>query len=205
MKSTQRQNAKYHLFFVTNIKKVKWAHIQGMKGITNQWKQSEEEILSGFHSCCFTLIFIYKKSFWKIKLKSNELYRTEHKNTIKFKCKEQMTTLCQQYKKDKRAADIQGQEHECCLLRRNNRITTEGKKETQSRVLPSRFSRVRPSDPIDTAHRAPLSLGFSRQEHWSGLPFPSPQSRILHSGGKKNGLWGFQSQEIKIRKKKRRG
>ena len=26
--------------------------------------------------------------------------------------------------------------------------------------------------PID--HQASLSLGFSRQEHWSGLPFPSP-------------------------------
>ena len=24
------------------------------------------------------------------------------------------------------------------------------------------------------AHQAPLYLGFSRQEHWSGLPFPSP-------------------------------
>ena len=23
------------------------------------------------------------------------------------------------------------------------------------------------------AHQAPLSLGFSRQEHWSGLPVPS--------------------------------
>ena len=29
-------------------------------------------------------------------------------------------------------------------------------------------------DPIDSSHQAPLSLGFSRQEHWSGLPFPSP-------------------------------
>ena len=29
-------------------------------------------------------------------------------------------------------------------------------------------------DPIDGTHQAPLSLGFSRQEHWSGLPFPSP-------------------------------
>ena len=26
------------------------------------------------------------------------------------------------------------------------------------------------------AHQAPLSLGFSRQEFWSGLPFPSPDS-----------------------------
>ena len=24
------------------------------------------------------------------------------------------------------------------------------------------------------AHQAPPSLGFSRQEYWSGLPFPSP-------------------------------
>ena len=24
------------------------------------------------------------------------------------------------------------------------------------------------------AHQAPLSMGFSRQEHWNGLPFPSP-------------------------------
>ena len=29
-------------------------------------------------------------------------------------------------------------------------------------------------DPIDGSHQALLSLGFSRQEHWSGLPFPSP-------------------------------
>ena len=24
------------------------------------------------------------------------------------------------------------------------------------------------------AHQAPLSVGFSRQEYWSGLPFPIP-------------------------------
>ena len=28
--------------------------------------------------------------------------------------------------------------------------------------------------PWTAAHQAPLSLGFSRQEYWSGLPFPSP-------------------------------
>ena len=28
--------------------------------------------------------------------------------------------------------------------------------------------------PWTVAHQAPLSIGFSRQEHWSGLPFPSP-------------------------------
>ena len=29
------------------------------------------------------------------------------------------------------------------------------------------------------AHQAPLSLGFSRQEHWSGLPFPPPTDCIV--------------------------
>ena len=28
--------------------------------------------------------------------------------------------------------------------------------------------------PLTVAHQAPLSMGFSRQEYWSGLPFPSP-------------------------------
>ena len=28
--------------------------------------------------------------------------------------------------------------------------------------------------PETAAHQASPSLGFSRQEHWSGLPFPSP-------------------------------
>ena len=28
--------------------------------------------------------------------------------------------------------------------------------------------------PETAAHQAPPSLGFSRQEHWSGFPFPSP-------------------------------
>ena len=28
--------------------------------------------------------------------------------------------------------------------------------------------------PWTVAHHAPLSVGFSRQEYWSGLPFPSP-------------------------------
>ena len=28
--------------------------------------------------------------------------------------------------------------------------------------------------PWTVAHQAPLSTGFSRQEYWSGLPFPSP-------------------------------
>ena len=43
------------------------------------------------------------------------------------------------------------------------------------RLLLRRVRRVRLcATPETAAHQAPPSLGFSRQEHWSGLPFPSP-------------------------------
>ena len=43
-------------------------------------------------------------------------------------------------------------------------------------LLLSRFSRVRLcATPESAAHQASPSLGFSRQEHWSELPFPSPK------------------------------
>ena len=43
-------------------------------------------------------------------------------------------------------------------------------------LLLSHFNRVRLcATPKTAAHQAPPSLGFSRQEHWSGLPFPSPK------------------------------
>ena len=42
-------------------------------------------------------------------------------------------------------------------------------------LLLSRFSHVQLCvTPQTAAHQAPRSLGFSRQDHWSGLPFPSP-------------------------------
>ena len=38
-------------------------------------------------------------------------------------------------------------------------------------VVPSYLT---PVTPCTVAHQAPLSMEFSRQEYWSGLPFPSP-------------------------------
>ena len=44
-----------------------------------------------------------------------------------------------------------------------------------AKLLLSRFSRVRLcATPRTAAHQAPLSTGSSKQEYWSGLPFPSP-------------------------------
>ena len=43
------------------------------------------------------------------------------------------------------------------------------------RVKVKLFSCVRPSVTLWTAaHQAPLPMGFSRQEYWSGVPLPSP-------------------------------
>ena len=35
--------------------------------------------------------------------------------------------------------------------------------------------------PWTAAHQAPPSMGFSRQEYWSGVPLPSPERACLHS------------------------
>ena len=46
---------------------------------------------------------------------------------------------------------------------------------TSMLLLLSHFSRVQLcATPQTAAHQAPPSLGFSTQEHWGGLPFPSP-------------------------------
>ena len=48
-------------------------------------------------------------------------------------------------------------------------------------LLLSCLSRVRLcATPERAAHQAPPSLGFSRQEHWSGLPFPSPTTLLAN-------------------------
>ena len=54
-------------------------------------------------------------------------------------------------------------------------ITLNERKVSLVLQLLSRLSRVRLCViPETAAHQAPPFLGFSRQEHWSGLPFPSP-------------------------------
>ena len=37
------------------------------------------------------------------------------------------------------------------------------------------------SDPMDCSPQAPPSMGFSRQEYWSGLPFPSSYQALTLS------------------------
>ena len=45
----------------------------------------------------------------------------------------------------------------------------------ESKVKVKSLSRVRLyATPWTVACQAPLSMGFSRQDYWSGLPFPSP-------------------------------
>ena len=55
-------------------------------------------------------------------------------------------------------------------------MTSGPKLVTSFYLLLSRFSRVHLcATPETAAHQVPPSLGFSGQEHWSELPFPSPK------------------------------
>ena len=62
-------------------------------------------------------------------------------------------------------------------------------------LLLSHFSPVRLcAIPLMAAHQAPPSLGFSRQEHWSGLPFPSP----MHESEKWKGIHSVMSNSLRL-------
>ena len=49
-------------------------------------------------------------------------------------------------------------------------------------------------DSMEVAHQAPLSMEFSRQEYFSGLPFPSPGN--LPNPGIKPGSPAFQADTL---------
>ena len=54
-------------------------------------------------------------------------------------------------------------------------VPEKGTRHHESEVKVKLLSRVQLFvTPWTVAYQAPLSVGFSRQEYWSGLPFPSP-------------------------------
>ena len=54
------------------------------------------------------------------------------------------------------------------------------KVESESESGKDMLSRVRLSrTPWTAAYQAPPSMGFSRQEYWSGVPLPSPEDTIM--------------------------
>ena len=63
----------------------------------------------------------------------------------------------------------------------------------KGKVKVKSFSRVRLFEtPWTAAHQAPPSMGFSRQEYWSGVPSPSPSSGLIVSkANKKSNTWNF--------------
>ena len=49
-----------------------------------------------------------------------------------------------------------------------------GGKATPKSLHAKSLNSVQLLDPLGCSHKAPLSMGFVRQEHWSELPFSSP-------------------------------
>ena len=62
----------------------------------------------------------------------------------------------------------------CCLTDANHYTLSPAKGEVAAAAAKSLQSCPTLCDPIDGSPPGSPSLGFSRQEHWSGLPFPSP-------------------------------
>ena len=60
-------------------------------------------------------------------------------------------------------------------MKDRNEETTEGELEASRKESEVAQSCPTLSTPWTTASQAPPSMGFSRQEYWSGLPFPSPE------------------------------
>ena len=54
-------------------------------------------------------------------------------------------------------------------------VQSLGREGSLENVNVKSLSRVRLfATPRTVAYQAPLSMGFSRQQYWSGVPFPSP-------------------------------
>jgi len=51
------------------------------------------------------------------------------------------------------------------------------KKHTPKDSVWTGFNKLTLCDPWTVAHQAPPFMGFSQQEYWSGLPFPSPVTK----------------------------
>ena len=62
----------------------------------------------------------------------------------------------------------------CCLTDANHYTLSPAKGEVAAAAAKLLQSCPTLCDPIDGSPPGSPSLGFSRQEHWSGLPFPSP-------------------------------
>ena len=63
----------------------------------------------------------------------------------------------------------------CCSLGRRHYLILQGGGGLVAKLCPTLAT------PWTVAYQAPLSMGFLRQEHWSGLPFPFPGA-FSHSG-----------------------
>ena len=68
------------------------------------------------------------------------------------------------------------------------------------------LSRVRLlATPWSAAYQAPLSMGFSRQEYWRGLPLPSPRDAKSKLLAYREKLREEKKEEQKMGEKKKRG
>ena len=90
--------------------------------------------------------------------------------TLMAESKEELKSLLMRVKKKSERAGLK-------LNIRKTKIMASGPIESEVKV--KSLSRVQLlATPWTAAYQAPLPVGFSRQEYWSGVPFPSPSGPI---------------------------
>ena len=99
-----------------------------------------------------------------------DLFKMDNQQGPTVPCKELYLIFCNNHRKRI------GKRIDTCLCMTESLFCTP---ETITTLLINYESEVAQScptlcDPWAVAHQAPPSMGFSRQEYWSGLPFPSP-------------------------------
>ena len=73
------------------------------------------------------------------------------------------------------SSQLRDQTHVCCIVGRFFTTEPPGKPSTLDAGVLSHLSHVQLFvTPWTVAHQVTLSMDFSRQEYWSGLPFPPP-------------------------------
>ena len=117
-------------------------------------------------------------------IKANSLHERQHRVIVKAsaaaaaKSLQSCPTLCDPMDGSPRGSPIPG----ILQARTLEWVAISLSNTWKWKVTVKSFSRVRLlATPWTAAHQAPLSMGSSRQEHWSGVPLPSPFVKATNS------------------------
>ena len=153
---------------------------QGQSWALGGWRLKKltiDQVLSILHLCSFqsvSLILLWLSEHWP----ASEIpcYRSKPlERPILILANPMFANICERKFNSTCVPQLRPVARSCANWRKECHIELEKDIQQCVLLLLRRFSPIRlHATPQTAAHQAPRSPGFSRQEHWSGLPFPSP-------------------------------